>query len=75
MLDHVLSSWAVLDEKLAARHRVFARDGWRCAAPGCTLQNLHDHHIRFRSAAGATRTRTASRSAPSIIGVASTQVC
>jgi hypothetical protein len=53
MLDHVLSSWGVLDEKLAARYRVFARDGWRCAAPGCTsLQNLHDHHIRFRSAGG-----------------------
>jgi hypothetical protein len=53
MLDHVLSSWGVLDEKLAARHRVFARDGWRCAVPGCSsLQNLHDHHIRFRSAGG-----------------------
>jgi hypothetical protein len=53
MLDHVLSSWGVLDEKLAAQHRVFARDGWRCAAPGCTsLQNLHDHHIIFRSAGG-----------------------
>jgi hypothetical protein len=53
MLDHVLSSWGVLDEKLAARHRVFARDGWRCAVPGCSsLQNLHDHHIRFRSARG-----------------------
>jgi hypothetical protein len=53
MLDHALSSWGVLDEKVAARHRVFARDGWRCAVPGCTsLQNLHDHHIRFRSAGG-----------------------
>jgi hypothetical protein len=53
MLDHVLSSWGVLDEKVAARYRVFARDGWRCAVPGCTsLQNLHDHHIRFRSAGG-----------------------
>jgi hypothetical protein len=53
MLDHVLSSWGVFDEKLAARYRVFARDGWRCAVPGCTsLQNLHDHHIRFRSAGG-----------------------
>ena len=53
MLDHVLSSWGVLDDKVAARHRVFARDGWRCAVPGCTsLQNLHDHHIRFRSAGG-----------------------
>ena len=53
MLDHVLASWGALDGKLAARHRVFARDGWRCAVPGCTsMQNLHDHHIRFRSAGG-----------------------
>jgi hypothetical protein len=53
MLDHVLSSWGALDGKLAARHKVFARDGWRCSAPGCTsMQNLHDHHIRFRSAGG-----------------------
>jgi hypothetical protein len=53
MLDHALSSWGILDERVAARHRVFARDGWRCATPGCTsLQNLHDHHVRFRSAGG-----------------------
>jgi hypothetical protein len=53
MLDHVLSQWGALDETIAARHRVFARDGWRCAVPGCTsMQNLHDHHIRFRSAGG-----------------------
>jgi hypothetical protein len=53
MLDHALSSWGVLDEKVAASHRVFARDGWRCAVPGCTsYENLHDHHIRFRSAGG-----------------------
>ncbi len=53
MLDHVLASWDALDGKVAARHRVFARDGWRCAAPGCTsMQNLHSHHIRFRSARG-----------------------
>jgi hypothetical protein len=53
MLDHVLSTWGVLDEKVSARYRVFARDGWRCAVPGCTsMQNLHDHHIRFRSAGG-----------------------
>jgi hypothetical protein len=26
---------------------------WRCAVPGCTsLQNLHEHHVRFRSAGG-----------------------
>ncbi len=54
MLDHALSSWGALDGKVAARHRVFDRDGWRCAVPGCTsMQNLHDHHIRFRSAQGS----------------------
>ena len=54
MLDHALSSWGALDRKVPARHRVFDRDGWRCAAPGCTsMQNLHDHHIRFRSAGGS----------------------
>jgi hypothetical protein len=53
MLDHALSTWGALDDKVAARHRIFARDGWRCAAPGCSsMQNLHDHHIRFRSAQG-----------------------
>jgi hypothetical protein len=54
MLDHVLSTWGAVDAKVAAAHRVFARDGWRCTVPGCTsMQNLHDHHIRFRSAGGS----------------------
>jgi hypothetical protein len=54
MLDHALSTWGALDAKTAKRHKVFARDGWRCAVPGCTsMQNLHDHHIRFRSAQGS----------------------
>jgi hypothetical protein len=54
MLDHALTSWGALDGKVAPRHRVFDRDGWRCAVPGCTsMQNLHDHHIHFRSAGGS----------------------
>jgi hypothetical protein len=53
MLDHVFAAWGE-DAKVPARHRVFARDGWRCAAPGCSsMQNLHDHHVRFRSAGGS----------------------
>ena len=53
MLDHAFAAWGV-DEKVPARHRVFERDGWRCAAPGCSsMQNLHDHHVRFRSAGGS----------------------
>ena len=54
MLDHCLSTWGVLDQKIATRHKVFDRDGWRCTVPGCTsMQNLHDHHIRYRSAQGS----------------------
>jgi hypothetical protein len=53
MLDHAFAAWGE-DAKVPARHRVFARDGWRCSAPGCSsMQNLHDHHIRFRSAGGS----------------------
>ena len=33
---------------------VVERDGYRCAVPGCTSRrNLHDHHLRFRSAGGS----------------------
>ena len=53
MLDHALASWDA-DGRVASRHKVFARDGWRCAVPGCSsMRNLHDHHIRFRSAQGS----------------------
>jgi hypothetical protein len=41
-------------ERVRAAHRVFARDGWRCTVPGCSsYRELHDHHIRFRSAGGS----------------------
>jgi hypothetical protein len=54
MLDHALLSWGALNGRVAVRHRVFDRDGWRCTVPGCTsMQNLHDHHIQFRSAGGS----------------------
>jgi len=54
MLDHAFSCWDPQGGKIPARHEVFARDGWRCAAPGCTsMRNLHDHHVRFRSAGGS----------------------
>jgi hypothetical protein len=54
MLDHCFETWGALDEKRARRDKVFARDGWRCAVPGCTsMRNLHDHHIQFRSAQGS----------------------
>jgi hypothetical protein len=51
MLDYVLGLWT--QPELKREHRVFARDGWRCTAPGCTsYRNLHGHHIRFRSRGG-----------------------
>jgi hypothetical protein len=50
MFDHALASWWVPTPRA---HRVFARDGWRCTVPGCTSQqNLHAHHVLFRSAGG-----------------------
>jgi hypothetical protein len=53
MLDHVLEAWGANDERIARRHRVFARDGWRCVVPGCSsMRNLHDHHVVFRSQGG-----------------------
>jgi hypothetical protein len=53
MLDHALDAWAPPDSRPRAAHRIFARDGWRCTAPGCSsFRNLHDHHIVFRSAGG-----------------------
>jgi hypothetical protein len=64
MLDHALAVWEAEDphmRRTQRAHAVFARDGWRCTVPGCTsYRNLHDHHIRFRSAGGsnALRNRT-----------------
>jgi hypothetical protein len=52
MLDHAFVVWGG-DRCIPARLRVFARDGWRCTVPGCSsYRNLHDHHVRFRSAGG-----------------------
>jgi hypothetical protein len=53
MLEHATGAWMPPGSRVRAAHRVFARDGWRCTAPGCSsFQNLHDHHIVFRSAGG-----------------------
>ena len=33
--------------------RTYIREGWRCAAPGCTSRaNLEEHHIAYRSRGG-----------------------
>ncbi|MEN8162048.1 MAG: hypothetical protein ABFS41_18405 [Myxococcota bacterium] len=50
MFDHAIASWRV---SIPRAHRVFERDGWRCAVPGCTSQrNFHAHHVLFRLAGG-----------------------
>lgn len=56
MLDHAIREWSGGQRRKKERKawRVFARDGWRCAVPGCTsYRNLHDHHIEFRSRGGS----------------------
>jgi hypothetical protein len=53
LLAHARETWSALP---GHRDPVFARDGWRCAVPACSArQNLHDHHILFRSRGGDNR--------------------
>ena len=54
MLDCALLAWTLRDPRARAPDPVVERDGYRCAVPGCTSRrNLHDHHVRFRSAGGS----------------------
>ena len=54
MLEHAFLAWGGDGRRSPAVWRIFARDGWRCTVPGCSsYRNLHDHHIRFRSAGGS----------------------
>jgi hypothetical protein len=54
MLDHAFLAWGGDEHRVRAAWRVFARDRWRCTVPGCSsYRNLHDHHIRYRSAGGS----------------------
>jgi hypothetical protein len=54
MLDCSLLAWTLRDPRARRPDPVVERDGYRCAVPGCTSRrNLHDHHIRFRSAGGS----------------------
>jgi len=53
MLDHALEAWSGLDARTRRDRRIFERDGWRCAVPGCTShRNLQVHHVVFRSHGG-----------------------
>jgi hypothetical protein len=54
MVLHAIHEWERSSPLPRSRYRVYARDGWRCTAPGCSSRrNLHDHHIRFRSKGGS----------------------
>ena len=40
--------------------RIYARDGWRCQAPGCSSRrNLEAHHVVHRARGGAFRNERA----------------
>ena len=52
MLDHAIAAWTEQGQQFDD-HADFARDGFRCTAPGCTARrNLQSHHIVFRSHGG-----------------------
>ena len=54
MLEHALETWSAANARERRRHGVIARDGYRCMVPACSsYRNLHDHHLRFRSAGGS----------------------
>ena len=54
MLECAFLAWTLRDPHARRPDPVIERDGYRCAVPGCTSrQNLHDHHLRFRSAGGS----------------------
>ena len=53
MLGLAVHAWLLREPGARRPDPVIARDGYRCAVPGCTSRrNLHDHHVIFRSAGG-----------------------
>jgi hypothetical protein len=57
LLEDFAATWDTDDAAPERRDdRVFVRDGWRCAAPGCSSRrHLEDHHIVYRSQGGDDR--------------------
>jgi 5-methylcytosine-specific restriction endonuclease McrA len=54
LLEDYVITW---DDPRAAGRRsaeaTYRRDGWRCAAPGCTSRShLEEHHVHYRSRGG-----------------------
>ncbi len=57
MLEHCFEAWGLRDPKQERErkrdYRIFERDGWLCAVPGCSsYRNLHAHHKHYRSHGG-----------------------
>ena len=54
LIEDFVATWD--DPRQAPRRdsdAIYVRDGWRCAAPGCTSRrNLEDHHVVYRSRGG-----------------------
>ncbi len=54
MCEHACATWRRSSGPPPKEQRIYARDGWRCAVPGCSsYANLHAHHVLFRSAGGS----------------------
>jgi hypothetical protein len=54
MLEEFVLTWdAGARGEASGGDRVYARDGWRCTAPGCSSRrNLESHHVVYRSRGG-----------------------
>ncbi len=49
----LLTAYAATHDHHRGPSGIYARDGWRCRAPGCTSHsNLEDHHVTYRSRHG-----------------------
>ena len=54
LLEEFVLTWDAADgARRRPGDRIFIREGWRCAAPGCTSRrNLEVHHVVYRSRLG-----------------------
>lgn len=54
LLEDFVNTWDMPEASPSRRaDDVYAREGWRCFAPGCTSRkNLEDHHLQYRSRGG-----------------------
>jgi hypothetical protein len=54
LLEDFVFTWDPVETPPSrAADEIYIRDGWRCAAPGCTSRrHLEDHHVVYRSQGG-----------------------